>query len=93
MKSWDEVRTWRGETRAKLLARRLAVRLAERERVGGIIIRPLRDQVPELWTGCICFCWPFKGEVDFRHLVGDVLADGVESALPVVVERAQPLEF
>lgn len=98
MRSWDEIKAWRRETRAKLLARRVALRRAERERIGAIVTALLAERVPELrpespHAGCIGFCWPFKGEVDFRRFVGDAIAGGATAALPVVVERAQPLEF
>ena len=93
MKTWDEIKAWRRETRAKLLARRVALRRAERERIGAIVMALLAERVPELRSGCIGFCWPFKGEVDFRRFVGDAIDGGATAALPVVVERAQPLEF
>ena len=53
----------------------------------------LRERFPELQNACIGFYWPFKGEIDLRHLIGDFLALGAEAALPVVVEKKQPLEF
>ena len=102
MRSWDEIKAWRRETRAKLLARRVALRRTERERIGAIVMALLAERVPELRpesrpqsreAGCIGFCWPFKGEVDFRRFVGDAIDGGATAALPVVVERAQPLEF
>jgi len=93
MRSWDEIKAWRRETRAKLLARRVAVRRAERERIGAFVTALLEERVPELRSGCIGFCWPFKGEVDFRGFVGEAIDGGATAALPVVVERAQPLEF
>lgn len=98
MKTWDEIKAWRRETRAKLLARRVALRRAERERINAIVTALLAERVPELRPEsrravCIGFCWPFKGEVDFRRFVGDAIDGGATAALPVVVERAQPLEF
>jgi 5-formyltetrahydrofolate cyclo-ligase len=57
----------------------------------------LRDSIcgefPELRHACIGFYWPFKGEIDLRDVVRDFLALGAEAALPVVVEKQQPLEF
>jgi 5-formyltetrahydrofolate cyclo-ligase len=100
MRSWDEIKAWRRETRAKLLGRRVALRRAERERIGAIVTALLAERVPELRPGseshrasCIGFCWPFKGEVDFRGFVGEAIEGGATAALPVVVERAHPLEF
>jgi len=93
VKNWDEIKAWRRETRARLLVRRVAVRLAERERIRAVVTALLEERLPELRNGCIGFCWPFKGEVDFRRFVGDAIAGGAQAALPVVVERARPLEF
>ena len=42
---------------------------------------------------CIGFYWPFQGEIDLRPLVRSFLALGAEAALPVVVEKRQPLAF
>ena len=65
----------------------------ERERVGSIVSDVIRDCVPELTGGCVGFYWPFKGELDLRDLVCGHIENGAKAALPVVVERAQPLEF
>jgi 5-formyltetrahydrofolate cyclo-ligase len=51
------------------------------------------EEFPELRRGCIGFYWPFKGEIDLRHLIRDLLAAGAEAALPAVVGKRQPLEF
>ncbi len=93
MENWEEIRKWRRSTRAELLARRLAVPRAEKPRVRSVLRDLIWGQFPELHRGCIGFYWPFKGEIDLRHLVRDLLALGAEAALPVVVETRQPLEF
>lgn len=93
MEGWDEVRKWRQSTRAELLIRRLAVPRSERERVRSVLRDLLVERFPELRHGCIGFYWPFKGEIDLRHLVREVVALGAEAALPVVVQKRQPLEF
>lgn len=93
MRSWEEIRNWRRETRAMLLARRLAVRRQQRDQVKQCVVDSLLHHIPELRAGAIGFCWPFKGEIDVRDLVSECLATGAEAALPVVVERGQPLEF
>src|SRR3546814_540479 len=93
MKDWDEIRQWRKATRAELLAQRLAIprteKLFRRPIIGGLI----SGHFPELRHACIGFYWPFKGEIDLRHLVRDFIAQGAEAALPVVVEKGQPVEF
>jgi 5-formyltetrahydrofolate cyclo-ligase len=93
MRDWSEIRSWRRDTRARLLARRQAIRRPERDRVQGIVADLLLRHVPELRGACIGFCWPFRGEIDLRGLVGDCIEKGAAAALPVVVERACPLEY
>ncbi|WP_374298045.1 5-formyltetrahydrofolate cyclo-ligase [Sphingomonas sp.] len=93
MKTWDEIRAWRRAKRAELRSLRLSLPRDERERVRAIVTALIRQQVPDLGISCIGFCWPFKGEVDLRHVVRDALRNGAEAALPVVVEKARPLEF
>lgn len=93
MESWPEIRAWRRAVRAELLARRLAVSREEKPRIRSALRDLIWRQFPELRDGCIGFYWPFKGEIDLRHLVRDLLALGAEAALPVVVEKRRPLEF
>jgi 5-formyltetrahydrofolate cyclo-ligase len=93
MNDWDEIRKWRRAMRAELLSRRLAVPRAEKPGVRSVLHDLIREQFPELRHACIGFYWPFRGEIDFRHLVRDFLALGAEAALPVVVEKQRPLEF
>lgn len=93
MKSWDDIRAWRREMRAELRSRRLGVPRDEKDRIRALVTALIRQHVPDLGIACIGFCWPFKGEVDLRHLVRSAVAEGAEAALPVVVERARPLEF
>lgn len=93
MLGWDEVRKWRCATRAELLSRRLAVPREEKLRIRSTVRDLVGAQISELRDACIGFYWPFKGEIDLRHLVRDFLALGAAAALPVVVEKQQPLEF
>jgi 5-formyltetrahydrofolate cyclo-ligase len=39
------------------------------------------------------FYWPLKGEPDLRPFVRELIVQGAEAALPVVVVKNQPLEF
>ncbi len=43
--------------------------------------------------GVLGFCWPHRGEYDARALVGQLVAQGLQAALPVVVARDRPLRF
>jgi 5-formyltetrahydrofolate cyclo-ligase len=93
MENWDEIRVWRRSTRAELLSRRLRLPRDEKSRTRAVLRNLIWEQYPELRQGCIGFYWPFKGEIDLRHLVRDCLALGAEAALPVIVGKRQPLEF
>src|SRR3546814_7149572 len=93
MKEWTEIRQWHKATRAELLAQRLAIPRSEKLFRRPIIAGSVTTQFPELRHACIGFYWPFKGEIDLRHLVRDFIGQGAEAALPVVVEKGQPLEF
>ena len=91
MENWEEIRIWRRSTRAELLSRRLGVPRDEKSRIRLVLRDLMWEQFPELRYGCIGFYWPFKGEIDLRHLVRDCLALGAEAALPVVVRKRQPM--
>jgi 5-formyltetrahydrofolate cyclo-ligase len=39
------------------------------------------------------FYWPFRGEIGTHALVRRLIRQGARAALPVVVEKGQPLEF
>jgi 5-formyltetrahydrofolate cyclo-ligase len=93
MNSWEEIREWRRAKRAELRSRRLSVPREEKDRLRAIATRLIRQHVPDIGIACTGFYWPFKGEVDLRHFVRDLVGDGGEVALPVVIERAHPLEF
>jgi len=93
MERWTDIDAWRRATRAELLSRRLGVSRREKEPMRSAIRSLIWENFPELRGGCIGFYWPFKGEIDLRHLVRDLLAAGAEAALPVVVRRREPLEF
>src|SRR3546814_14645439 len=93
MKEWTEIRQWRKATRAELLAQRLAIPRSATLFRRPIIAGSVTTQFPELRHACIGFYWPFKGEIDLRHLVRDFIGQGAEAALTVVVAKGQQLEF
>jgi hypothetical protein len=45
METWPEIRAWRRSTRAALVARRLAVPRAQRQRIGSVLRDPIADFV------------------------------------------------
>ena len=91
--NWEEIREWRRLMRSLLRSKRRALLRDEKESVRLMVCDFVRDSFPELREACIGFYWPFQGEIDLRHRVRSFLALGAEAALPVVVEKGQPLEF
>ncbi len=90
---WEAVRAWRRTERARLIALRAAVPLAGRRARDLVITAHLRAAVPDLGQRHVGFYWPFKGEFDPRPLARALHAAGVRLALPVVLQRAQPMVF
>jgi 5-formyltetrahydrofolate cyclo-ligase len=88
-----DVKAWRSERRAELIALRKAippeVRRAEDERITALLV----SGFPNLERLTLGFYWPFNGEVDPRVAVHRFRARGAHTALPVVVEKNAPLEF
>jgi 5-formyltetrahydrofolate cyclo-ligase len=93
MLSWEEIRAWRRERRAALIAKRQAMPQHERERLQPLIIGPLAQHFPELMRGIIGFYWPFRGEIGLHHLIRQLIDAGASAALPAVVDKRGPLEF
>ncbi len=93
MTDWQEINAWRKDKRAELLAARVAPPQAEREALAARVVERLRPLLPAPAGLCVGFYWPFKGEIDLRPLLRDLVAAGAEAALPVVVEKNRPLEF
>ena len=89
----DEVRVWRKAKRTRLISEREALpierRRTARERVQAI----LATEVPELRRTIVGFYWPFRGEIDLVAFVRRLIEAGGRAALPVVVEKGQPLAF
>jgi 5-formyltetrahydrofolate cyclo-ligase len=93
MPSWDEIRGLRREWRASLIASRKAMPQPERQRLQPVITGLLAKQFPELKSGIVGFYWPFRGEIGLHHLIRELIGAGAGAALPVVIEKGQPLEF
>jgi 5-formyltetrahydrofolate cyclo-ligase len=90
---WEQVRAWRKEKRGRLIAERVAMPRSDKLFLRPVISGQVSLHFPELRHACIGFYWPIKGEIDLRNVMRDLLALGAEAALPVVTQRAQPLEF
>lgn len=89
---WPEVKAWRREKRAELIGYRSGLPREERERVRDRVVARLRD-IPDLAGHRVGFYMPFKGELDLRGFLRELLAAGATAALPAVVEKAKPVEF
>ena len=93
MKDWNEIKAWRKERRAELIARRAALSPGERQGWNERVSALLEQVVPVTPGAVVGFCWPFKGEIDARFAVRHWRERGAIAALPEVVEKAGPLRF
>jgi 5-formyltetrahydrofolate cyclo-ligase len=93
MQSWTDVNAWRKARRAELRERRLALPPAERRALQARILAHIEAGFPELAGAPVGFYWPFRGEVDLQPLMKRHVAAGGRAALPVVVERKEPVEW
>jgi 5-formyltetrahydrofolate cyclo-ligase len=91
--SWDEIRRWRRGQRASLIARRQAIPQDERRRLQPLILDLVARHFPDLANALLGFYWPFRAEIGPHPLVRRLVERGTRAALPVVIEKGQPLEF
>jgi 5,10-methenyltetrahydrofolate synthetase len=89
----DDIRQWRKAERARLLALRTAVAEADHRRWSAAITAFLVEGFPQLKAMTIGLYWPFKGEFDARYAIHHWRTRGARAALPVVVQKAAPLQF
>ena len=87
------LKTWRKETRERLIAARLALTPQTLEAWRLRIDASLERSFPGLAGRRVGFCWPLKNEYDARHLAKTLRARGTLTALPVVVAPRTPLVF
>ena len=93
MQDWNDVHEWRQQQRERLLAERRTLPRNVRTACAGAVARLLTEQGPSLDGARVGFYWPIKGEIDLVGFVRGALPRLGSAALPVVVERRQPLEF
>lgn len=89
----EELHDWRAARRAELLAARLAIKAAERQRWTAAIHAHLRSALPTVRGLTIAYYIAFRAEPDLGPLLDDWRAAGAETALPVVLGRGMALEF
>jgi 5-formyltetrahydrofolate cyclo-ligase len=88
-----QLKAWRKQLRAELIARRLAANREERARWNEAISSHLLRAFPNLGHGVVAFCWPHQNEFDARFLMHELRKRGALTALPVVVATKTPLIF
>lgn len=85
---------WRAAERKMLLARREAIEPEERRRFDDRMTAMLLHGFSGAFEGHVVgFYWPMKGEFDPRVAVHRFRERHCRGALPVVVRKAEPLEF
>jgi 5-formyltetrahydrofolate cyclo-ligase len=87
-----EVKAWRRGERERLIAMRQALPTADRRQWGDRIEVALRNLLAER-PGTLGVYWPFRAEFDPRALIDWAVAIGRTVALPVVVDKKEPLEY
>ncbi|MEI6105809.1 MAG: 5-formyltetrahydrofolate cyclo-ligase [Opitutae bacterium] len=93
METPADLKQWRKDQRAALLARRLASPPAELAAWDETINLWLETGFPVLRGLVVGFCWPYQGEVNLRPLIEKLRDHGSRAVLPAVVAPRQPLEF
>jgi 5-formyltetrahydrofolate cyclo-ligase len=93
MKDWNEIKAWRKEKRAELIARREALDAATRHRCNERITALIEAGFPDWSGGVVALCWPYRGEFDARYVARRWRDRGAITALPEVVEKGMPLRF
>jgi 5-formyltetrahydrofolate cyclo-ligase len=88
-----EVSQWRVAERKRLIDQRLAMSADERTARTRTIAEGLDRLIGAPQGRIVSLYWPFWGEPDLRQWSEKVIAAGGRIALPVVIAKAQPLEF
>ena len=90
---WPQIRAWRTQQRAVLIARRAALPAAQRREWSAAISACVESCFPLLAEMTIGFCWPYQGEFDARFAIRYFRSRGATAALPAVMGKANPLQF
>ncbi len=93
LSSWPDIARWRKAERERLIAARLAIPADERASMSTEIANRLDGIIGDPAGRVVSLYWPFRGEPDLRTWMGSIAARGGVPALPVVIEKAQPLIF
>lgn len=89
----NEAAAFRQELRRELIAAREALPAAQHARKSAAVLDHLYLLLTARPPGMLSFYWPIHAEIDCRSLLPLLLALGWRACLPVIVDRAQALEF
>ncbi|ESX06007.1 5-formyltetrahydrofolate cyclo-ligase [Mesorhizobium sp. LSJC268A00] len=90
---WTDVRRWRKAERERLIAARLAVSADARVAMSRAIAEGLDAAIGDIAGRMVSLYWPFRGEPDLRPWMASINERGGRTALPIVIEKGQPLIF
>jgi 5-formyltetrahydrofolate cyclo-ligase len=90
---WPDIRSWRVHTRRLLTKERLSRDAALHEQMARQATARLRQSVDLARYETLGVYSPMRGEIDILNLAAEHIARGGQVALPVVVEKAAPVEF
>ncbi len=90
---WEHIRPWRTLVREELIRRRMALSPDVRRTLSESACTRLVQAVDLSAYRVLGICWPIRGEFDVRSIAKEHIASGGLVALPVVVQRAAPVEF
>jgi 5-formyltetrahydrofolate cyclo-ligase len=93
MRSWDDIRAWRKQTREALIASRMALGVGVRQEKGERAKQRLLAVSDLKKCATLGIYWPMRGEIDVRDIARKHVEAGGAVALPVVVEKNAPVEF
>ena len=91
--AWPEIKNWRKQKRAELIAQRVALESNRRREMNAVISAHIEAGFALLGGMTVGFCWPFQGEFDARFAIRHLRDRGAVAALPLVVAKATPLQF
>ncbi len=89
----EELRAWRKAERERLIVERMALPLDQHAAKSAVIAAELARRFPVASLPFLGCYWPFRREYDCLPLMRQVIDEGGQTALPVVLAKGQPLEF
>ncbi|TIR24228.1 MAG: 5-formyltetrahydrofolate cyclo-ligase [Mesorhizobium sp.] len=93
LSDWTDIRRWRKAERERLINARLAVSADARAAMSARIADGLDALIGDIEGRMVSLYWPFRGEPDLRGWMASINERGGRTALPVVIEKGQPLIF